>query len=286
MFVCLLGAALAASVASRLHIGGWANVLSFWTAFGSAGIAVFGTRAEAAIESAAAAEPGGRWTEAARSATALPALLAAAQLLGCTYAPADHIPRRATVGQFQSFVDRVRSLEERGEVIYVGRGHVTKARHFHMAALIDVVTVEHALPEDVAKAFREQRFAAVVIDSFDDLWIPLHPEIKGELFQVVCANYYVAEKLDERIPFPVLGWPARPTWLLLPRGEKLDETDRALLERRSMIELQIATMREEATVRRGTVFPEHRDTMETVGKQVYDRVFAGSVERPDAAPPP
>jgi hypothetical protein len=158
-----------------------------------------------------------------------------------------------------------------------GRGHLTTARHFHIAALIDVITVEHRLPDDVVRAFRERRFAAIVIDDFADLWIPLHPEIKGELFKVVTAGYYVAERVDDRVPVPIVGWPARPTWILLPRAQPLDETDRTLLERRSRAELQIAQMREEAE-RRGTTFPQHSETTETIAKALCDRTFESAVD--------
>jgi hypothetical protein len=269
VFVCFLVASFLASASSRLHVGGWSNVLSFWTAFGAAAIAVGGARAEVALRSKSGAL-------AAATVALLPGLVIV-QILANAYLPADYVPTRASVPRFASLVDRVRELEKHGEVIAFGRGHLTSAAHFHIAALIDVITVEHRLPDDVVAAFRERRFAGIVIDDFADLWIPLHPEIKGELFRIVTAGYYVAERVDDRIPPPIVGWPARPTWILLPRVELLDENDRPLLERRSRAELEIAQMREEAE-RHGTTFPRPPESTETIAKEMCDRAFDSAVE--------
>jgi len=232
VFICFLAASFGAAMTSRLHIGGWSNVLSFWTSFGSAAIAIYASRLEAALADS---------TDALDEASkALLPVVVAAQLLSCAYAPGDRIPARSTVHRFASMVNDIRELEKNGEVITFGRGHLTSARHFHVAALIDVVTVEHAVPAEVLRAFREQRFAAVVIDNLDDLWMPLHPEIDGELFYVVAAGYSVARRIDERVPPPILGWPARPRWVLVPRKQPLDERDHTLLVRRTLAELNLA----------------------------------------------
>ena len=194
VFMCFLAASFVATMTSRLHIGGWSNVLSFWTAFGSAAIAVYGARLGAAL----VAEGGSLHP----SLAALLPVVVAAQFLECSFAPGARIPSRLTAHKFATLTDDIHELEKKGEVIALGRGHLTTARHFHVAALIDVVTVEHAVPEAVLQAFRERRFAAVVIDNLDDLWMPLHPEIKGELFFAVTAGYSIAHRIDERVPAP------------------------------------------------------------------------------------
>jgi hypothetical protein len=232
VFMCFLAASFVATTTSRLHIGGWSNVLSFWTAFGSAAIAVYGARLEAALtKDSGSLNP---------ALAALLPVVVAAQFLSCGFAPGSMIPARKTAHKFAALIEDIQELEKKGEVIAFGRGHLTTARHFHVAALIDVVTVEHAVPEAVLQAIRDRRFAAIVIDNLDDLWIPLHPEIKGELFFAVTAGYSVAHRIDERVPPPILGWPARPRWVLVPREERLDEHDRTELVRRSLSELNLA----------------------------------------------
>jgi glycosyl transferase family 87 len=232
VFMCFLAASFVATMTSRLHIGGWSNVLSFWMAFGSAAVAVYGARLEAElVKDSGSLNP---------TLAALLPVVVAAQFLACGFAPGSKIPPRMTGHKFAALIDDIHELEKKGEVIAFGRGHLTTARHFHVAALIDVVTVEHAVPETVLQAIRERRFAAIVIDNLDDLWMPLHPEIKGELFFAVTAGYSVAHRIDERVPAPILGWPARPRWVLVPRGERLDEHDRTQLVRRSLSELNLA----------------------------------------------
>jgi hypothetical protein len=207
-------------------------VLSFWTTFGSAAIAVYGTRLEESLTR------DGGLVEAA--ACVLLPVAVVAQCLGCAYSPAQIIPSRAQTRAFERYVEMLRSIEqEKGEVLTIGYGHITSARHFHQAGIIDVITVEHEVPPEVLAAFRAQRFAAVVIDVVDDLWMPIHAEINHELFYVVSANYAITRRVDG-MGAPPQGWPARPLWMMTPREQRLDEHDHLLLVRQSMREMNLA----------------------------------------------
>ena len=179
---------------------------------------------------------------------------------------------------------RVRELETRGEVLATGRGHLTVHPHFHLAALVDVVTVEGKLPDDLENAVRARRFSAIVIDSPDDLWMSIKPELKGRFFDVVYANYYVSERLDERLPHPVVGWPSVPAWVLLPRKVPLPDTPQDPLRRLSSIEFAVAHWHE-IELRRGATFEEAVPSTEELARPLYDETFAGIVDHPDAGEP-
>jgi hypothetical protein len=273
-FVGALAAGFLASMSSRLHIGGWSNVLMFWTSFGVIAVGIVGSRLE---NLAGRLEPNhyARLT----LALALPAF-AGMQMNTYSFVPADLIPKRKSAGQYRTVVDEVRRLEQAGDVIALGRGHLTTQRHFHISALIDVITVEHKVPDDILRKIDGRGFAAIVIDSLDDLRIPLHPEIDGQLFWSVAANYYVAEALPELLP-PIIGWPARPTWVLLPRPTPLDGHDRMLVGRSIAAEMGVAGMRALAETR-GTTFPQAPEGTESIARDVVRRTFEKAVDPDDA----
>ncbi len=105
VFACFVVSSFVASASSRLHIGGWSNVLSFWTAFGAAAIAVVGTRAEGFVRAKGQ-------SLATAGAALLPGLFVV-QILATAYVPADRVPTRASVPRFAALVDRIRALEQR-----------------------------------------------------------------------------------------------------------------------------------------------------------------------------
>lgn len=266
LVACQVCAAFAASVGSRLHVGGWANVWMFWTSFAPVAVAVAGTWLEASALRLPEGGPLREW-----GLLLLPALLCA-QYATWLYAPARQIPSSASVVKNQAFVDLVRELEKSGEILVVGRGHVASTPRFHMAGLLDVVTFERDLPQDVVNAFRERRFAAVIIDSFDDLWMPLEPQLHGKFFQVVYANYFVARRLDPDMPAPMVGWSARPSFLLLPRRHPLDERQREALRRRSVLELRPHDAARGSEPSRAAMSKE-APTHENLAAEPFDRPF-------------
>ncbi len=274
-FTGFLAAGFLASMSSRLHVGGWSNVLMFWTSFAVVAVGILGSRLEDLVAQLV--------QNRASSQTlmlALP-LVAVWQMTTYAYLPADRIPKRASVRHYRSVVDEVRRLEVAGDVIALGRGHLTTRRHFHISALIDVVTVEREIPAELLRKIDDRGFAAIVIDSLDDLRIPLHSEIDGKLFWSVAANYYVAEALDEELAPPIIGWPARPTWVLLPRAAPLDERDRMLVGRSVVAELGLAAMRAHAEDR-GTKFPQSPEQTESIARDVVRRTFERAVDPGDA----
>jgi hypothetical protein len=232
VFVTFLAAAFVASASSRIHVGGWANVLMFWTSFAAVAIGVAGARLEALAR--AAVDP------RRRAGAVLVPLAVALQVATLAYRPSRLVPTAADGARFDAVAAAIRDLERDGEVVVFGHGHLTTPAHFHIASLIDVVTVEGRVPDEVARPFRDRRFAAIVLDSPDDLAIPLHPEADEALFPVVVARYAVARRLDAA-PVPVVGWPARPTWVLLPRPVPLDEHDRPMLHQRMHDEMAAAS---------------------------------------------
>jgi hypothetical protein len=224
IFAFLLVGSFVASASSRMHIGGWANVTMFWSTFACAAIGAEGARLEKAQAVVANA-------------------LVALQIVAFAYDPAACVPARSHAADNDKLAALVRDLERNGEVLVLGRGHVTSERHFHIAALIDVFLKEGMIPESVARPFRERRFAAIVIDHPDDLLVPVAPRVGSGFLQLVMARYYVARRMPIDLPPPVLGWKARPTYVLLPRQRPLDEEAKEALRARLAIEIGLVNAR-------------------------------------------
>ncbi|WP_394838297.1 hypothetical protein LVJ94_15450 [Pendulispora rubella] len=224
-------AALLTSAASRLHVGGHRNVLVFFTTFGSIAFAVTSSRL----------------TAAESSSPVVRGLLAAAALLQLghfLYDPGEAIPTSRNVSDARMVEARVRELEKKGDVLMPGRGHVTAQRHFHVMALVDVLRAGLPLPEDLVTGLRERKYAAYVLDDFDELTLELWLGHRSdELYQLVLRNYFVAERLDDRQSWPVIGWKARPSWILRPRRMPLTELPIEAVEQRRRIEMSLAEMR-------------------------------------------
>jgi len=223
-FAGLLSGAFVATASSRLHLGGWLNVLMPWVAFACVAVAILASRAEGAIATLVC------------GATLL-------QLLHFAYDPMEVAPDASRARDAAALEARVRRLEASGEVIVVGRGHVSAHRHFHSAALVDWVRAGKGIPEDLLAAVRAQRFAAYVFDdkgeiAFDDF---LHEP--GALFEALLSRYYVAERWDDADPEPLVGWPAHPSWVLRPRRTPLAGLDVKALARRHAIERGLAEAR-------------------------------------------
>lgn len=197
--MCL--AAAFASGSSRVHLGGWDNVLVFFTTFGSVAVAIAGT------------ELGAR---------ALVPAVVAVQMALWSWSPRAQMPDATAVSAARAFEAKVKELEKDGEVLVLGRGHVTTPPHAHLAALNDVYQAEHRIPDRIAASFREARFAAIVLDGLDDLDLPYIPVLHGDLATIVLARYAIAERLPE-MPGAIVGYHTRPRLVLRPRATPLDE---------------------------------------------------------------
>ena len=233
IFAFMLAAAFVASASSRMHFGGWPNVLVYFSSFACVAVALVGTRFEDAVK-----DDGARRVTEAILATGV--LL---QLVHFAYDPGDVSPDSGDVSAREAFEARVRRLEARGPVLLTPRGHVTSPRHFHAAALQDVLRAGGAIPEDLARGLRDRTYAAYVVDEMNELSLDFLLGHMSDLFALVTANYYVAERFDDRDRPPLVGWVGHPKWLLRPRQIPLSTTNIEALARRQRIEMGIAEMR-------------------------------------------
>jgi len=263
LFCAMLVAAFLAGVTSRLHIGGWVNVLQIWTSFAVVATAVFATRMELLAEKGPLA---GYVAAALCSLTLL-------QLGSIAYDPTDEIPDSQLARGMVEFESNVHRLERRGEVLVVGRGHVTHARHFQMAALVDVIQSEHGAPSDLLEALRRRRFAAIVDDAremgskADPLWPPSMLEDLPDVREALFENYFIAERLEEGC-LPIRKHaPAQPRFVYLPRHARLEGMSPDQLKQRQAIEVALADHRTVLAVAGRT--PEFgRDEIETLAARV------------------
>ncbi|MDB4933469.1 MAG: hypothetical protein JWP87_441 [Labilithrix sp.] len=227
IFGAMLAAAAFTSATSRLHVGGFLNVLIFWTTFGSIAFAVVGSRLA-------------KLHRATEGVVVVAALLQLAHFL---YDPGDAAPDERRVLDQKLVEDRIRELEKKGEVIVHGRGHLTVPRHYHSIALIDVMRGGLPIPADLVKGLEDRKYAAFVIDEFGELTLEGIVGKRSEFFDVVTRNYFIAQELDDRERPPLVGWIAHPSWILRPRQTPLTGATTAALDRRQKIEMGLAEMR-------------------------------------------
>src|SRR5262249_15349469 len=137
----------------------------------------------------------------------------------------------------------LRALDAEGEVLLLGTGHISSHRHFHAAALIDVIRKEGHPPQELALSLAQRRFAAIVLDGPEELDFRELLEFDCGLAPSYLANYYFSERLDPTVQPPIVGHPARPSWVLRPRRAVLTGRTREALERRQHIEMGLAALR-------------------------------------------
>ena len=227
VFCAMLAAGFVTSLVSRIHVGGFVNVLMFWTTFAAIAFGVASSRLDAA------------------AAPTLRTLLVGAaflQLGHLLYDPGEASSNAGRVRDARIVEDRIHDLERRGRVLVPGRGHLTTPRHFHAMALMDVMRAS-GIPADLVRGLSERRYAGYVVDEFGELTLEAIVGHRSELFELVMRNYFIAQRLDDREPPPLVGWIAHPSWILLPRREPLLTQTVEELERRKTIEMGIAEMR-------------------------------------------
>jgi len=229
----VLFAVFVSAVTSRLHVGGWSNVLIGWVAFACVAAAVVLDRAERTLSAAGfpLAGPLGAM------------LLAATQLMHLAYDPKPACPDAQRVVDARLFEDAVRKWEARGDVIVPGRGHVTAHEHFHAMALMDILRGGAPLPADFVQALEGRKYAAYVVDEFGELTLEAIIGRRSELFALLERNYFIARRLDDRERPPVVGWIAHPSWVFFPRKQPLGPIGDAALERRMRLEMGVAEAR-------------------------------------------
>ena len=213
-FAAYLGAGFVAAASSRMHNGGWPNVLMFWTAF---------------------ACPAVGW---AIDKIASPVVLAAVALQAGAFAPDpnESIPGKKDTAYAEALASRVKQLELGGEVLVLGRGHLTSHRHAHHNALLDAIHAGQPFPDDIV----HPKFHAVLLDDPARWDLEGMPKEEGQLIVLLGKNYFIAERLDDRRPAPVVGYPTMPRWVLRKRESPLAGSSDTEIWRRLRIEAGFA----------------------------------------------
>ncbi|MBS2016473.1 MAG: glycosyltransferase family 39 protein [Deltaproteobacteria bacterium] len=245
IFASMLAAGFGGAIASRLHGGGWLNVLQPWSSLACAAVAIVASRLQE-----------GRYRVASQVAVLTQVALWA-------YPPLDVAPTPELAAGTTRFHEMVGELETRGDVLVVGRGHLTRARHFQISALADVARVDGRSPPDLVKAIEERRFAAII----DDVrlpgryrmehWPAIMLEDVDDLRAPLLANYFVARRIPrDQAELPMRA-PASQQAVYLPRREPLPQGDLAGLKRRQVVEAELAKQRSRALLEgRPEPFPE------------------------------
>jgi hypothetical protein len=236
----ILVAGFAGALASRLHIGGWFNVLIPWTTCAAVAVGVVASRVEA------------RWKDRPWVVALLGATVVA-QLFLWRYDPRHVVPAAGSVADEERLLSVVAELERGGEVLLPSRGHITRARHFHVSALADVARVEGHSPPDLVRALDEHAYAAIVDDARYEIfrtkdWPPTILEDFDDLRTPLLSSYFVARRIDYGARPLGLPSPATPGWVYLPRRVKLDASP-AELRRRQVAEMHLAEARSHAVAR-------------------------------------
>ncbi len=225
VLVAFVAAGFVASATSRMHVGGWPNVLVFWTAFAVPAACVLASKLEA---------------NASRAGILVVLGAFALQVGAFAPDPNEAVPDDDARRFSAQVVERVHEMEgDHGDVLMLGRGHVTRTRHPHLNALVDVLRAGEPLPPDLGQAILNRKFEAIVLNDMHDLRMELLLGRESDLFIIVTRNYFVAERFDDKTPMPVVGFPTTPRWVLRPRTRPLMMEHDELLARQ-LVEMGLA----------------------------------------------
>lgn len=239
VFSSILLAAFAAALSSRLHIGGFINVLLPWSTFACVAVGFAFSRIE-------------RRFNGVFGTIALVAVLFV-QLDIWSYDPSEYVPMRKTAKGGQALREHVRELETHGEVLMPSRGHITTPRRFQIAALADVARVEGHSPPDLVSKIKTRHFVAII----DDIrpwyvtprndWPPVILEDFEDLRRPLLESYFVADHLDGETFQLALKAPANPVWVYKPRAKPLTPgLDLVYLRSLQLAEMRLAFRRADA----------------------------------------
>lgn len=226
LFAALLGAGLFASASSRMHEGGWPNVLVFWIAFAAPALAFLveevTTLGIAALEPAAIA-------------------LVVAQAAGTAPNVDALVPSRAARADEARIATLLAELDAEGEVFTFGRGNATRVRHAHINAIVDVLRADVGIPTDMHDALAARRYRAFVVNAIHDVDLSyFYGRRDTGLFDVVMRNYYFAARIAADDDGPATGFASVPRFVLFPRKSPLPPQSHEALVARQTIELGIA----------------------------------------------
>jgi hypothetical protein len=212
----LSGGMFASAWLSRLHEGGYVNVL--FPALAAVAV-LFGLGVHRAVKLAATL-PGPR----RRSLSALVYVLGGLQFAVLLYHPAQHIPTDADYEAGRLLVDTVAALE--GEVWLVHRGYVAalagKETIFaNRMAIEDVMRgddneIRAALAADIAGAIAEGRFDALLFDGSRDGFILVDYYFPNLQQHYAPAGEVFPPEMDDHF-WPLAGLQVRPHYLFIRR---------------------------------------------------------------------
>jgi len=229
----VFGAALAAGMVNaflhRAHVGGYPNVLLAWTPLAAAAVGVGASRVAAAAQEKRSLVEG---------------LVLGGILLGLMAFSFD--PDTIAPGPSDDrYGERLRNLvaryEANGEVLVTPSGSISRKPHYHSAALFDILRAGAAAPPDLVDALTTRRFAAILASAPNDA--PCAEQACAELHRLTMQRYFVAARIADPERSAMVGFDARPRWLLLPRTRVDDRLTPEDLERRERREIAIVVDR-------------------------------------------
>lgn len=230
-FAAVVGGAMIGAFLMRAHVGGWINVVIAWTPFGCAAAAIAGSRALDAFD-----EP------RARAAIEIGLLTAfALQLALWFFDPSELAPGPKDDAAEGALARLVTTLEKEGEVVVTSAGGLSSPRHFHAAALYDVLRVGDPAPADYLAALRERKYSAMVVSAPNETMCA--PASCAETSIAVMENYFVAARLPPPVRPSRVGFEVRSAWVLRPRKIPLKGVPLEKLDARQRTEAAIAEMR-------------------------------------------
>lgn len=198
--------------ASRLHTGGYANVLI--PAYACISI-LFGLAAHELSESIRNSSLGRR-----KVLELCFYILCIVQFASLAYNPIDQIPTTADLKAGIDFVNKVARIQ--GDVFIPHHPYLSartgKGNHLHIMALHDVISGDESpvmteLDSGVRQMLKEKRFGAIILDS--DSW-----DFDEEAKESYTKQHLTYE--DEDTFFPVTGLKIRPRYIYLPKGDGTD----------------------------------------------------------------
>jgi hypothetical protein len=231
LFASVVGGSMMGAFLLRAHVGGFINVMLCWTPFGCAAAAVASSRILGSFE-----EPRAR-------ATIEIGLLAAVslQLAGWLFDPNEVTPGPFDLKEDNELARVVHLLEKEGEVIVTTNGNVTTPRHFHAAALYDVIRAGNPLPADYMAGLQSRKYAALLVGAPNETECELQTCKDAAI--AVMSNYFVASRQPTPRRPSLVGFDARAGWLMRPRKHPLTGMSLDALNERVRIEQGLAEAR-------------------------------------------
>lgn len=233
-FASVVGGAMFGAFLLRAHVGGFFNVLMCWTPFACAAVGIAAGRITSAFD-----DPKARAAMETGLFTAL-----SLQLATWTFDPNEITPGSHDVKADRELARIVKVFEKEGEVLVSTTGGLTTPRHFHAAALYDVLRSGYPMPADYEAMIRERKYAAMLLGAPNETECSHHACDDTGL--AVLENYFVAARIPTPPRTSFVGFDARPGWVMRPRKHPLHGVPLKKLMARARVEQALADLREAA----------------------------------------